>query len=542
VSGAGWLADRPDRALVLALLAVVGCCGGGDNSSTASGAFSNQTQLFLNVFTDNSTNLFVRPGQEISLSLTDGRSVRVAFSPGQDAPDGIVGTQSVSCCCTTAATCDTPQCGTVVATPSGNALTLSYTSATCFNPDSSGSCPYVYAVGADGRAIPQAEVLSAALFAGAARGDVLPLPDATVVDGEVRVRVATELREIDVLTGAALLAIDHAPGVELATDTDGRLAAVASPLPPSSAASPGLPDQLPLVAARDGAGWIGSFSSGALRDMLTVRFPPAQTLPRDRLVLVVRNVRATEEVLQRYLAELGPGFPGLLRRMSGLPGYRGKLEKILSESGLALRITASQPGRFAETRSILPVGSLGARAVALELPGLDPALPVEVRLDALPTAWEVDAVFLARAADDRVVVTESAPRSALKSDGGTALELTEQTPHRQSQGQHLDLTFAVPPASPPAAAGGKPEIQRAFALAVRGHYELVPGHGIGVDWGLLGLRTMWGKGSFARYLRGDRSEPHWSLCPKRMLRDLVSDRGAGEGGDAKLACAEEVAR
>jgi hypothetical protein len=80
---------------------------------------------------------------------------------------------------------------------------------------------------------------------------------------------------------------------------------------------------------------------------------------------------------------------------------------------------------------------------------------------------------------------------------------------------------------------------------VRGHYELVPGQGRGVDWGLLALRTMWGKGSFGRYLLGDRSEPRWSLCPKRMLRDLVSDRGAGasDGDGAKIACAgPEVAR
>jgi hypothetical protein len=550
VSGGGRLAATCGRALVLALAAVAGaaatlatgCCGGGsDNSMSASGLFSNQTQMFLNVFTDSSTNLYVRPGQEISLGVSDGHTVKVAFSPGQDAPDGIVATETVSCCCTTGATCDNEQCGTVSAVPSGNSLTLSYNPAVCFTPVGGGSCPYVYAMGADGRAIPQAEALSAALFAGAARGDVLPLPGAAVVGGEVRVRVATELREIDVLTGAALLAIDHEPGVELATDTDGRLAAVASPLPPSSAASPGLPDQLPLVAARDGAGWVGSFSSGALRDMLTVRFPPARQLPRDRLVLVVRNIRSTEKVLQRYLAELGPGFPGLLRRMSGLPGYRGKLEKILGDSGLALRVTTSQPGRSSETRSLLPVGSLGARAVALELPGLDPALPVEVRLDALPTAWEVDTVFLARAAGDRVVVTESAPTRALKSDGSAAA-LTERTPYRQVQGQHLDLTFEVPTVAP-AAVAGKAGLQRSFALAVRGHYELVPGPGIGVDWGLLALRTMPGShGSFGRYLRGDSSEPRWSLCPKRILRDLLSDRRAGAGDGAKLACAQDVAR
>jgi hypothetical protein len=421
-----------------------------------------------------------------------------------------------------------------VATQQGTApLTLGYSSPACFSPGGGGSCPYVYAIGTDGRAIPEAEVLSSALFAGAARGDVLPLRDAAVVDGEVRVRVATELHEIDVLTGARLLAIDHEADVVLATDNDGRLAAVASPLPPSSAAAPGRPEQLPLVAARDGTGWIGKFSGGAFRDTLTVRFPAAEPLPRDRLLLVVRNVRSTEQVLQRYLAELGPGFPGLLRRLSGLPGYRSKLGSILEASGLALSVTAAQPGRSPEVRHVAPVGSLGARVVALELPGLDPALPVEVRLDALPTAWEVDAVFLARAASDRVVVTESAPVRALKSGGGAAA-LSERTPYRQSQGEHLDLAFEVPP--------GRADGHRSYALAVRGHYELVPGPGISVDWGLLGLRTLWGNDSFARYLRGSRLEPRWSLCPKRILRGLLSDGGAGAGVGAKLACAEEAAR
>ena len=518
-----------------------GCCGGDDNDGTGSfGTFRNQTQLFLNVFTDDTTAVYVRPGQEVSLKFVGGQTVRVAFSPGQDAPGGFVGERTVNCCCTAAATCDSPYCGTVVADQQGTApLTLNYTSASCFTNNGGGSCPYVYAFGADGHAIPQAEVLSAALFAGAARADVLPLPDAAVVDGQVRVRVATELREIDVLTGAGLLAIDHEPGVVLATDSDGRLAAVTSPLPPSSAASPRVPDQLPLVAARDGAGWIGSFSGGVMRDALTVRFPPTQPLPRDRVVLVVRNIRSTEQALQRYLAELGPGFPGLLRRLSGLPGYRGKLSKIVEESGLALEVTTSQPGRSAQVRTVAPVGSLGARAVALELPALDPALPVEVKLEALPTAWEVDTVFLARAANDRLVVNQIAPARAQASDGATAA-LTEQAPYRQVQGQHLDLTFPLS-SLPAAGAAGR---NRSFALAVRGHYELVPGQGRGVDWGLLSLRTMPGfKDSFGRYVLGDRSEPRWSMCPKRILRDLLSDRGAGADGGTRLACAgPEAAR
>jgi hypothetical protein len=538
------------RALALVALAstagilATGCCGGDDDPENgAHGTFLNQTQRFVNVFTDDATAIYVRPGQEISLQYTVARTLRVAFSPGQDAPGGIADTQAVTCCCTTAATCDNQQCGAVVANEQqAGVLTLSYTPAVCFTPGGGGSCPYVYAFGADGHAIPQAEMLSAALFAGAARGDVLPLPDAAVVAGEVRVRVATELHEIDVLTGAGLLAIDHEPGVVLATDSDGKLAPVASPLPPSSASSPGMPDQLPLVQARDGAGWVGSFSSGAMRDMLTVRFPSAQELPRDRLVVVVRNVRSTEQALQRYLAELGPGFPGLLRRLSGLPGYRRKLEKIMADSGLALRVTTSQPGRAPEIRSVLPVGSLGARAVALELPRLDPGLPVEVRLDALPTAWDVDAVFLARSAGDRVVVPESAPARALASGGATPV-LSEQAPYRQSQGQHLDLTFEVPAAEAAAPSAGEGGRGRAYALAVRGHYELVPGQGRGVDWGLLALRTMWGNGSFGRYLLGDRSEPRWSLCPKRMVRDLMSARSAGDGDGEKIACAgPEVAR
>jgi len=529
-----------NRAFVLTVVALAGalaagCCGGNDDTNVAHGTFSNQTQRFVNVFTDDGdTALYVRPGQQIELAYKNGRTVRVAFSPGQDVPDGVMGSQSVSCCCTAAATCDNPNCGTVVASDQGpTQLALSYTMASCFSTGG-GSCPYVYALGADGQAIPEAEVLSGAFFAGAARGDVLPLPDAAVVAGELRVRVATELREIDVLTGAALLAIDHEEGVELATDNDGRLAATDSPLPPSSARSPGLPDQLPLVAARDGKGWIGSFSSGALRDMLTVRFPPAQQRPRDRLVLVVRNVRATEETLQRFLSELGPGFPGLLRRMSGLPGYRGKLETILRDSGLALRVTTSQPGHSPEIRHVLPVGSLGARAVALDVSRLDPALPVEVTLDALPTAWEVDTVFLARAANDRVVVTESAPARAVASQG-PAPALTERTPYRQRQGQHLDLAFEVPGA--PATGKVDPTGRnRSFALSVRGHYELEPGNGYGVDWGLLAARTGPGNGAFARYLRGDRSEPHWSLCPKRMLRDLLSVGRDGADAGPKFAC------
>ena len=157
--------------------------------------------------------------------------MRVAYSPGQDAPAGIQGQQTVTCCCTAAETCETQQCGTVVAAQQGTApLTLSYSTPVVLHAGRRRLLSVCLRHRRRRPRDPQAEVLSAALFAGAARGDVLPLPDAAVVAGKVRVRVATELREIDVLTGAGLLAIDHEPGVVLATDSDGHLAAVAQPV------------------------------------------------------------------------------------------------------------------------------------------------------------------------------------------------------------------------------------------------------------------------------------------------------------------------
>jgi hypothetical protein len=159
-------------------------------------------------------------------------------------------------------------------------------------------------------------------------------------------------------------------------------------------------------------------------------------------------------------------------------------------------------------------------------------------LDALPTAWEVDTVFLARGANDRVVVTESAPARAATSRGAAPAP-TERAPYRQRLGEHLDLAFLVPTIAPAAPTTGNEDTTgriRSFALAVRGHYELEPGNGYGVDWGLLARRTGPGNGAFARYLRGDRSEPHWSLCPKRMLRDLFSDNREGAEAGATIAC------
>src|SRR5262245_29673965 len=103
--------------VALAGAAATGCCGGGnDDTAVARGFFRNETQRFVNVFTgDGSTALYIRPQQQISLDFKSGFTVKVAFSPGQDVPEGIMATQSVSCCCTAAATCDNPGCGTVVA-------------------------------------------------------------------------------------------------------------------------------------------------------------------------------------------------------------------------------------------------------------------------------------------------------------------------------------------------------------------------------------------------------------------------------------------
>jgi hypothetical protein len=512
-----------------AAIAGAGCCGD-DEDEGRSGTFVNRTALFLHVFAGEGTSLYVPPGDSISLDLDGTDLVQIAFSPGQGATPGIQAAFRTICCCAGGGECKVETCGVFDATTTvAGALTVSYSQPPCGG--TGGSCPYVYALTAAGP-VAEGEVLSAALFPGAARNDVLPLPDASVVGGRIGVRVATVLREVDVLTGAALLAIDHgADDVALATDMTGQLAAVAGAEPPSAALallSPGAAAPLPAIAARDGQVWSGVFAGDGVRDGLLLTFPPSARA-RDRLVLVVRNTRPAEEALQAYLAELGPGFPGLLGFLSGLPGYRDRLERMLGDGGLSLGVALWQQGRPAQRWRVPPVGSLGARAVALPFAPATPGRPVHVLVEALPTAWEIDAVYLGRAADDRVAVTELVPAAKLASDG-TSPPITEAAPHRQEQGQYVDLFFDPPP---PAGSG-----RRSFALAVRGHYELVRGGGASVDWGLLARRTLLGKDSFARYLRGERSEPRWSLCPKRMIRDLLGARTEG-AESAHIACGEK---
>jgi hypothetical protein len=182
------------------------------------------------------------------------------------------------------------------------------------------SCPLVYSW--DGKEWR----LDSGTFGGAiaralARTDVDNLEYATAdAAGVLRLKVADELHETDYVDALHVLAVDHAPDVEIVPDGDGRLHAIGSAASPSSATDFAGRDALARVAERDGWHW-ESVPTGRdparaadVRDGLILEFARADGATEAHLVVDGNNTMWAALLLKEFVEAHGTATGG--RRVS----------------------------------------------------------------------------------------------------------------------------------------------------------------------------------------------------------------------------------
>ncbi|MGD2155149.1 MAG: hypothetical protein PVG79_17925, partial [Gemmatimonadales bacterium] len=120
-------------------------------------------------------------------------------------------------------------------------------------PDTT-SCPFVYSFdGTDWRL--DSGTFAGAILPGLARTDVDNLEFARTAQGRLRLKLANELAETDYVDAISVLAVDHAPGLQVAPDHTGRLHGYAELIRPAGARDDRGRDALPRIIEADGWNW-----------------------------------------------------------------------------------------------------------------------------------------------------------------------------------------------------------------------------------------------------------------------------------------------
>lgn len=341
------------------------------------------------------------------------------------------------------------------------------------------SCPLIDSFDGEGWQL-DAEPLGGAIYAAAQRRDSARLAHLAAVDGEYRLRLRNEQAEIDYLDAVGLRVIDHAPGVEVVPDSEGRVHLVRDPVPPSVGRDlRGRPAGAHLAAA-DGDLWVSDprgrrpDRTEDLRDGVELEFPRPSGSTRATLVVRASSTPLGARVLVAALALQGWELPGFYARLDHDAVARAAFERAREREALpTVRVWDGRAWRTAGFLRDLPGRVLRDVALPLDLSDV-PGDRLRVRIDGPPGLWGLDRAVVTWPAEGAHQELRVPLKRAIGEGGETLTGLLARAdgrrhvlrPHRD----RVTLVFPAPPLPPGRA--------RSVLVEATGYYRpLVPVEG-----------------------------------------------------------------
>lgn len=496
-------------ALVAALCSAQACGICFDDDKSAPMEVANRTDYYLHVLYPAENILYLPPGERAWVEAEGSATVTVLIAPGQEVR-GSANAYAECCVSGDKADCSAisiserqqsqsyagsgPYAGNGsypetsddagvepenTGSDESNAVPIQdvslYASTSGPNCDEGGSCPYVYAH--DGRGfVLEGETLVGALNQGARRSEAMVLPSLRPERGQYRIRLATELEEINYLDAVGLEIVRHRPGVRVVGDGQENLYGITDTISPLRAVDAKGIDRIAAVLRDDGKYWEAVHRdtklAGKIRDWLVLDFPRPKAAKRAKLVVRGRNTALSQEAYHAYIRQFGPGFPRLLRVTTSWPWYRPTLEGLLKDAGFSIGLAVREAGRWTPAGSIGPVGPAGiqSRALDLALPA-EPASRLRVRVAVLPGSWLLDSVQVSyeerQPIEGRLLEPVDAryepPEGAAREIDFATLRRVDGDSQAVPTGAAVELWFL----EPPLAEG----MGRTAVLRVTGYYE-----------------------------------------------------------------------
>ncbi|MEE9458030.1 MAG: hypothetical protein V3W11_12865 [bacterium] len=333
----------------------------------------------------------------------------------------------------------------------------------------SGSCPFVYAF--DGSSYEFAgEVFGGATFPPLERHDYLPLTNLKSVDGEYRVKLANELREIQHTNLAELLVIDRPRGAEVLVDKYGVPHTLTELQSPAEAVTLRGEDVTDVVAAADDAPYMGGIPEEVNGDLdgLVLTFARPRDASAAKLVVQGKNSLWLDYVFGEFCELFGDEYGDWYEGKEKEPTE--KFRRWSLEQGIPLAVYVDDGGEWRFVDYFHVAGPISAKRCVMRLDlGAAASDEVRVKLEFGPLFWEIDYVALDFSADLPVQLNSVPLTAAVDQDGLNVSELLLADDDRyyiQSEiGEHAFITFPAPEAVEGMA--------RTTILHSKGHYEVL---------------------------------------------------------------------
>ena len=346
------------------------------------------------------------------------------------------------------------------------------------------SCPLVYSWDGSGWRL-DSGTFGGAIMRALQRTDVDNLDHLVAIEGNLRLRVSNELRETDHVDRLQLLVVDHPAGTRVVPDQRGALHVVRGPAPPVDARDFEGRDVLQSVRSADGQGWESRWilrdPTRSMRDGLVLRFVRPARATAVHLLLEGNNTPWSAALMGEWVAARGAGVEAWYDSLNANPrrawelGQRVAQEAFLgvwlrTDSGWSRRGLFWEAGPEISKRQVLHLDLRGVRGDT-----------VDVRLEAPPAFWWIDAVLFEAAEYERIRVHRLSATTGVAHDGidpRAGLAAIDGRYLTLETGQWAELSFVAPTRAPGAA-------ERSYLLSSSGWYKIRTPQLASADAGLL---------------------------------------------------------
>lgn len=332
---------------------------------------------------------------------------------------------------------------------------------------SGSSCPFIYTW--NGQEYEFAgEIYSGAVYPPLERHDYLVLPGLVEENGEYKLKIANELKEIQHTNLLELMVFDHESGKEVLVDKYGTAHTISEAIGAISATSLRGEDLLPILEKEDDLIYLGGDPSKdpPLLDGAVLTFQIPSGTEKADLVISAKNSYWLDYVYQNFRDMLGISYNlWMKKQQDGDPEH---FESWSLSQNIPLSVYLMKDGTWEFYDYYHTVGPMAFKKdiLELDLTGLDTD-QLKIKLEAGSYFWEIGYVGLDL---DQTPVPEvkyiSLSRAVDEKGQSVLAQLKqddEQYYHQPEIGNQAMLSFPVPEASG----------ERTIVLHSKGHYDIV---------------------------------------------------------------------
>ncbi len=335
------------------------------------------------------------------------------------------------------------------------------------------SCPFAYSF--DGRNyLPEMEMYAGAIYKAAQRCDFGPLHNLKDVEGTYRIRIKNELEETQFIDQVSLLAVDHAPGVQVVPSTSGELLTFPAPQTPLEARDDAGDDILNVIRNNDEKIWTSNplgrnpDDPHAIRDGINFKFLHPKEAGSMKLALNLQNTPWSSYMFKKVLEMQGTSLPFWYDTLNHNPIVAKAVDQaILREGALIIKTRVGE--EWKQVNYIREVGSSLPKETALRLDIQNVVGDtLQLRLESTVGFWTINSVRADFTSDRPITVTELTAKSARDDRGNDILAAVKAADgdyfEMPNIGDSMDLVFAAPHE-----ADG---MTRSFILKSTGYYNI----------------------------------------------------------------------